>query len=359
MVSLLITGGAGFIGTNFVYYWRKKNPDHKIIVLDLLTYAGRFVNIQPLVLEGKVEFFKGDICDESLVADLFRRFDFKYVVHFAAESHVDRSIVSPNDFVRTNILGTLSLLNAARSARSKTSTLSKFHHVSTDEVYGSLELNAPPFTELHPYAPRSPYAASKAASDHLVRSYGHTYGLPISLSNCSNNYGAYQNPEKLVPLMLTNMLEGRRLPVYGDGRNIRDWLHVEDHCRALGSIIERGSVGETYNIGGNSEVANIDLVSLLCGIVDERFKNDMALCARFPDSPAARGGSVRELVDFVTDRPGHDRRYAINASKILSDLDFRPSVKMIEGLLKTVDWYIANEPWWRETKEMERLSKAT
>jgi dTDP-glucose 4,6-dehydratase len=347
MTAILVTGGAGFIGSNFVHHWHRAHPQDKVVVLDALTYAGNPENITALLKPGGVELVHGDICDTALLAGLFASHDFAQVVHFAAESHVDRSIVAPDAFIRTNVGGTLALLQAALAAFRKTGTLTRFHHVSTDEVYGSLEPDDPAFTEATPYAPRSPYAASKAASDHLVNAYGHTYGLPITISNCSNNYGPYHFPEKLIPLMIVNLLEGRPLPVYGDGRNVRDWLYVEDHCAAIAAILERGRTGETYNVGGNSEVDNIDLVHSLCDIFDARFAADPVTRARFPNSPAARGSKSRDLITFVKDRPGHDRRYAVNAGKIAAELGVYPTVGLKEGLARMIDWYLANEDWWR------------
>lgn len=343
----LVTGGAGFIGSNFVHYWHRVHPQDKMVVLDALTYAGNLENIAPLLKSGPIEFVRGDICDAKLLASLFATHDFSRVVHFAAESHVDRSILAPHTFVRTNVNGTLSLLQAALTAFRETSTLERFHHVSTDEVYGSLEADAPAFTEATPYTPRSPYAASKAASDHLVRAYGHTYGLPITISNCSNNYGPYHFPEKLIPLTIINLLEGRKLPVYGDGMHVRDWLYVEDHCAAIAAILERGRLGESYNIGGKSEVANIELVNRLCGVVDHSFRSDPALRARFPNCPAANQTRCDTLITFVKDRPGHDRRYAIDCTKLDAELGVSAAVSLNVGLKNTVDWFLRNESWWR------------
>jgi dTDP-glucose 4,6-dehydratase len=347
MSSILVTGGAGFIGTNFVYHWHKTHSEDQIVVLDALTYAGNPANLAPLAEDAAVEFVKGDICNETLVADLFAKHDFTRVAHFAAESHVDRSIAAPDVFIRTNITGTLALLKASLAAHQKTGTLKRFHHISTDEVYGSLQLDDPHFIETTPYAPRSPYAASKAASDHLVRAYANTYGLPVTISNCSNNYGPYHFPEKLIPLMITNAIDGRPLPIYGDGKNVRDWLHVSDHCTAITAILERGCNGETYNIGGENEITNIDLIYKLCGLIDARFADDSALAQRFAAAPAARGETTRSLITYVKDRPGHDRRYAIDAGKIARELGFRPQVSFETGLAATLDWYLAHESWWR------------
>jgi dTDP-glucose 4,6-dehydratase len=290
----------------------------------------------------------GDVCDSALLEKLFRQHRFDTVVHFAAESHVDRSIVSSEPFVRTNVLGPQALLDAALAAWKPDFAGKRFHHISTDEVYGSLESDDPAFTETTPYDPRSPYAASKAASDFLVRAYVHTHGLPATITNCSNNYGPYQFPEKLIPLMIINMLGGKRLPVYGDGKNVRDWLYVEDHCAAVKRVIERGRVGETYNVGGGAEMANIDLVTSLCGAMDVRFASDPMLAASFADCPAARKASCRELIQFVTDRPGHDRRYAICADKLCGELGYRAETSFAAGIERTLAWYLANETWWRD-----------
>jgi dTDP-glucose 4,6-dehydratase len=345
--TLLVTGGAGFIGTNFVLHWRALRPLDRIVVLDALTYAGNRSNLEALEDDERFKFIHGDICDTTLVRDLFSRFSFNRVVHFAAESHVDRSIVSSEAFIKTNVQGTHVLLDAALAAWKSGSGERRFHHISTDEVYGSLGSDDAPFTEASRYDPKSPYAASKAASDFLVRSYAHTYGLPAIITNCSNNYGPYQFPEKLVPLMILNSLTGKPLPIYGDGLNVRDWLHVEDHCAALAAVLDRGRFGETYNIGGGQEVPNIQLVEMLCDEIDRHFAADKKLAARFPDCPAAGNASCRELMTFVKDRPGHDRRYAICADKLSDELGFRAQTKLADGLAKTVDWYLANERWWR------------
>lgn len=348
--SLLITGGAGFIGANFTHHWRRRYPGSGIVVLDALTYAGNVASLAALIGQPRFDFVEGDIADTPLVEDLLRRHRVDAIVHFAAESHVDRSISGPDAFVQTNIIGSHSLLKAARRVWIDEKLMPgpvRFLHVSTDEVYGSLGPNDPPFHEDTAYAPNSPYSATKAASDHLVRAYHHTYGLPTVTTNCSNNYGPYQYPEKLLPLMIINCLEGRPLPVYGDGANVRDWLYVEDHCRGIEAALTGGTNGGTYNIGGNNEQRNIDLVEFLCAAVDRRFAADSVLRERFPDAPAAQGRSSRELITFVTDRPGHDRRYAIDASRISSELDFAPVETMETGLARTLDWYLANESWWR------------
>jgi dTDP-glucose 4,6-dehydratase len=347
MSTLLITGGAGFIGANFVLHWRRLHPNDRIVVLDELTYAGNRSSLDAMRGDDQFEFVHGDICDAALVQNLFRHHDFHIVVHFAAESHVDRSIVSSDAFVRTNVVGTHVLLESALGAWKSSIDGRRFHHVSTDEVFGSLGPHEPPFTETSRYDPKSPYAASKAASDFLVRSYAHTHGLPVTITNCSNNYGPYQFPEKLIPLMIVNAIAGEKLPIYGDGLNIRDWLYVEDHCAGIALVLQRGRLGDTYNVGGGGEMANIDLVQLLCDEIDRRFAGDKTIAARFPRCPAANGGSTRELMTFVKDRPGHDRRYAIRADKLARELGFRAETSFVDGLGRTVDWYLGNEHWWR------------
>jgi dTDP-glucose 4,6-dehydratase len=353
MRRLLVTGGAGFIGANFVRYWLTSHPGDRIVVLDALTYAGNLASLEPVQDRAELTFVRGDIRTRGLAEGLLRKHGIDTVVHFAAESHVDRSIVGPDAFVETNVTGTHELLKAARKVwldERPDAAERRFHHISTDEVYGSLSAHEPPFTETSPYAPNSPYAASKAAADHLVRAYHHTYGLPVSTSNCSNNYGPYHFPEKLIPLMLVNLLDGKPLPVYGDGLNVRDWLYVEDHCRAIDRVIEAGRTGETYNVGGRNEWKNIDIVRLLCQLIDEAFRADSSLASRFPRAPAARGAS-EELISFVKDRPGHDRRYAIDATKIERDLGFCPKETFETGIRKTLHWYLANEPWWRSVMD--------
>jgi dTDP-glucose 4,6-dehydratase len=347
MTNVLITGGAGFIGTNFVLEWRRSHPDDQIVVLDALTYAGNRSNLDALAGDQSFHFVHGDICDAGLVKGLFDRYDFQRVVHFAAESHVDRSIVSSEAFVRTNVLGTHALLDAALTAWRPSMAGRRFHHISTDEVYGSLGPADAPFTETTRYDPKSPYAASKAASDFLARSYAHTYGLPVTISNCSNNYGPYQFPEKLVPLVILNALMGKPLPIYGDGMNVRDWLHVEDHCAAIALVVEKGRDGETYNIGGGQELPNIELVRMLCDQIDARIAASPDLAARFKDCPASSGRHCRDLMTFVKDRPGHDRRYAICADKLFDELGFRARISLADGMARTVDWYIVNEAWWQ------------
>jgi dTDP-glucose 4,6-dehydratase len=350
MRSLLVTGGAGFIGGNFVHYWLDRHPDDRIVVLDALTYAGNLATIEVLEATGRMAFVHGDIADRDLVSRALTDHAADIIVHFAAESHVDRSIAEPGAFVRTNVVGTQVLLDAARDAwRSATGWRPgvRFHHVSTDEVYGSLGPGDPPFTEQTPYSPNSPYAASKAGSDHLVRAYHHTYGLPASISNCSNNYGPYQFPEKLIPLMIVNALRGKPLPVYGDGRQVRDWLFVEDHCAAIERILESDVAGCTFNVGGRAEHENIEIVRLVCASIDARLGGDESLRARFPECPASAGRSSAELISHVRDRPGHDRRYAIDPSAIADRLGFEPRHTLETGLARTVDWYLENEAWWR------------
>ena len=347
MKKLLVTGAAGFIGSNFVYHWSANNPEDCIVALDALTYAGNSNNLTALMDKDQFRFVKGNICDLALVESLLAEHDIDTLVHFAAESHVDRSISGPDAFIQTNVVGTHTLLKAAKRhwVDGPRNGSGLFHHVSTDEVYGSLSANDPAFTEKIPYAPNSPYAASKAASDLLVRAYHHTYGLNVTTSNCSNNYGPYQFPEKLIPLCLLNILKGNPLPVYGDGKQIRDWLYVDDHNRGIELVIKNGIHGETYNIGGDNEWTNIDVINLLCDIVDTRFAEDTKLGDRYPNSPCASKGSAKALVTFVEDRPGHDRRYAVNASKISEGLGYAPQENFVNGLNKTVDWYLDNETW--------------
>jgi dTDP-glucose 4,6-dehydratase len=345
---LLITGGAGFIGANFVRYWLDRHPEDRVVVLDALTYAGNRASLAAVEGNPRLRFVHGDIRDAEAVERLLRQERIDTLVHFAAESHVDRSIHGPDAFIDTNVNGTHALLKAARAVwLAGDGRPHRFHHVSTDEVYGTLGPQDPPFTERTPYAPNSPYAASKAASDHLVRAYHHTYGLQVTTSNCSNNYGPFQFPEKLIPLALIRILEGREIPVYGDGGQVRDWLYVEDHCRGIEAVLDAGAVGETYNIGGRNEIRNLDLVRSLCRLLDARMAADSGLRARFPACPAARGGQSESLIRFVADRPGHDRRYAIDAGRIERELGFVPVERFETGIRKTVDWYLANEPWWR------------
>jgi len=322
-MKMLITGGCGFIGSNFILYMMKKHPDYNIVNLDKLTYAGNPDNLKSIEKNQNYRFVKGDICDAILVDKLVKESDI--IVHFAAESHVDRSIKDSSIFVKTNVLGTHVLLDAARRNGNK-----RFHHISTDEVFGSLKLNEKrKFNEKTPYDPRSPYSASKAASDHLVRSYFHTHNLPITVSNCSNNYGPYQYPEKLIPLFITNLIEGKKVPVYGKGLNVRDWLYVEDHCEAIDLIINEGKIGETYCIGGDCEKRNIDITKKILNYFD------------FDDS----------MIEYVEDRKGHDLRYAIDSTKIKKELGWKQKHNFKEGLKETVEWYKQNEKWWRKFKK--------
>lgn len=340
MRRLLVTGGAGFIGANFVHHWLHSHPDDRVLTLDALTYAGNRASLAPVEHYANFRFVHGDICNQALVEDLLKSEQIDTLVHFAAESHVDRSILGPDAFIETNVIGTHSLLKAAKrvwldDTHATAHKFHRFHHVSTDEVYGSLSPHDPPFKEITPYAPNSPYAASKAAADHLVRAYQHTYGLQVTTSNCSNNYGPYQFPEKLIPLMLINALQGKPLPVYGDGQNMRDWLYVEDHCRGIGLVLEKGRVGETYNLGGQCEKANLEVVQSLCTLLDEL-------------APDSRRAPHASLITYVADRPGHDRRYAIDATKAETELGYRARSGFEEGLRQTLIWYLSNERWWQE-----------
>jgi dTDP-glucose 4,6-dehydratase len=340
-----VTGGAGFIGGNFVHYWTERHPDDEVVVLDALTYAG---NRSTLAGADRTELVEGDIRDSELVEQLLRERGVTTIVHFAAESHVDRSITGPDAFIDTNILGTNTLLKAARAVWLAGDGVDhRFHHISTDEVFGSLGMDDPAFSETTPYAPNSPYSASKAASDHLVRAYHHTYGLEVTTSNCSNNYGPYQYPEKLIPLFLINALSGKPLPIYGDGMNVRDWLHVEDHCRGIEACLVRGRPGETYNIGGGAELPNMAVIDTICSEVDLAFEEVEGLADRYPDAPAARGDKSATLKTFVTDRAGHDRRYAIDETKARSELGYVPRRGFEEGLQQTLRWYLEREDWWR------------
>ena len=333
---LLITGGAGFIGSNFVHHWCHQYPQHRVIVLDALTYAGNRQTLADLEGKDNFRFVQGDICDRELIDSLLREEQIGMVAHFAAESHVDRSILGPGAFVQTNVVGTFTLLESFRQYWNEKGQpqSDRFLHVSTDEVYGSLEPDDPAFTEKTPYSPNSPYSASKAGSDHLARAYFHTYGMPTIITNCSNNYGPYHFPEKLIPLMCINILLGKPLPVYGDGQNVRDWLYVGDHCQALETVLQKGKAGETYNIGGNNEVKNLELVTLLCELMDE-------LAPDLPVKPAS------QLITFVKDRAGHDRRYAIDATKIRTELGWTPQETVEQGLRKTIQWYLENSDWWQ------------
>jgi dTDP-glucose 4,6-dehydratase len=347
---LLVTGGAGFIGGNFVHYWSTKHPADTLVVLDALTYAGNLATLHALIESRRIVFVHGDITDATVVDRVLHEHAIDTVVHFAAESHVDRSIADPTLFVRTNVLGTQVMLEACRRAWYERGTWRpgvRFHHVSTDEVYGSLEPDDPPFSETTPFAPNSPYAASKASSDHFVRAYVHTYGLTATVTNCSNNYGPFHFPEKLIPLAIVNALHGKRLPVYGDGQQIRDWLYVEDHCAAIDRILHGPYESNTFNVGGRAEHRNLSIVQQLCALINERFRADPSLALRFPACPPANGTDCASLITFVEDRRGHDRRYAIDPSRIASELGFEPRETLVTGLARTVDWFLVNEPWWR------------
>ena len=334
MKNMLVTGGAGFIGANFVRYVLKTDSQARVVNLDLLTYAGSIENLRDLPDTARHTFVQGDICDRELIEQLMKDHAIDTVIHFAAETHVDRSIVGPAAFIQTNVVGTFTLLEAARKLWLEEKNLPadrvRFHHISTDEVFGSLSPDEPAFSETTSYAPRSPYAASKAASDHLARAYSHTYGLPVTITNCSNNYGPYQFPEKFLPLMIANALEWKSLPVYGDGTQIRDWLHVEDHCEAIYRTLQDGRLGETYLIGGDNQTQNIDLLHALCEIMDE--------IRPMPESYST-------LIQFVPDRPGHDRRYAVDATKMRAELGWRPRHNLKDGLLETVRWYLDHPEW--------------
>jgi dTDP-glucose 4,6-dehydratase len=340
--NLLVTGGAGFIGSNFVHYMLRVEPGIKIVNLDALTYAGSLENLNDLAGNDRHTIVVGDIGDRPLVDNLLREHHIDAVVHFAAETHVDRSILGPAQFIQTNILGTFTLLEAVRTywleEKGIHGTVPRFHHVSTDEVYGSLGPGDPPFSETTPYAPNSPYAASKASSDHLVRAYFQTYGLPVTITNCSNNYGPYQFPEKLIPLVIMNAISGRSLPVYGDGKQIRDWLYVHDHCEAIWMVIKDGRPGETYNVGGDNQPTNLEVITSICAILDEIL----------PDSPYAPHA---QLISYVTDRPGHDRRYAMDITRIKSDLGWAPRRSLDSGLAETVRWYLTNTDWIENVHE--------
>lgn len=320
-MKILVTGGAGFIGSNFVHYILKKYPDYEVVNLDALTYAGNLENLKEAENNPNYKFVKGDICDKELVNDLVK--DVDAIVHFAAESHVDRSIMDPESFIKTNVLGTHNLLEATRNNGNK-----RFHHISTDEVFGHLGSDDPAFNENTPYHPRSPYSASKAASDHLVNAYFNTYGLPVTISNCSNNYGPFQFPEKLFPLFITNLIEDKKVPVYGDGMNVRDWLFVEDHCEAIDLILKKGKIGETYCVGGNAEKPNIEITKKIIELM----------------------GKDENSIEYVKDRPGHDRRYAIDFSKIKNELGWEPKTSFEDGIKGTIEWYKNNKSWWKNIK---------
>ena len=345
----IVTGGSGFIGSNFIRFMLNEGYAEKIINLDKLTYAGNPKNLSDFQQDERYVFVQGDICNQDIVKELFLIHRPNVVVNFAAESHVDRSIDGPGDFIKTNISGTFTLLQESlryfQTLENENQELFRFHHVSTDEVFGSLNDNGF-FTEETPYDPSSPYSASKAASDHLVRAWQRTFGLPIIISNCSNNYGPYQFPEKLIPLMILNCLAEESLPVYGTGENVRDWLYVDDHCEAIHTIIENGKIGETYNVGGNNEIMNIDIVKTICNILDEI-------------KPSTHLKSYMELITFVTDRPGHDFRYAIDSSKLKNELNWQPKETFETGIKQTINWYLENQSWWQDiqnkTYQQERL----
>ena len=335
--NILVTGGAGFIGSNFVLYWLDQYQDSKVVVLDALTYAGNRANLAAVEDDAHFKFVHGNILDTALVEQIMQQESIDTIVHFAAESHVDRSIHGPDEFLKTNIEGTHSLLKAAKKLwLDEGAENHRFHHVSTDEVYGTLKADEPAFTEQHQYLPNSPYAASKASSDHIVRSYHHTYGLKTTISNCSNNYGPYQFPEKLIPLIIANCLDGKALPIYGDGKQIRDWLYVDDHNRGIDLIIRNGLIDNTYNIGGNNEWTNIDIVTLVCELMDEHH-------------PA--GAPHKNLITYVKDRAGHDRRYAIDATKIMKEMKYEPEETFETGIRKTIKWYLDNDGWWRSVMD--------
>jgi dTDP-glucose 4,6-dehydratase len=349
MKRMLITGGAGFIGANFVRYWKNQHPKDMLVVVDAMTYAGNRSNLLG-ILDDRCELIESNINDTQKMMQLLREYRLETIVHFAAETHVDRSIDGPDVFIEANILGTHSLLKAARQVwqlEGRALGDHRFHHISTDEVYGSLSLTDPAFTEATAYAPNSPYSSSKASSDFLVRAYHHTYGMNTSMTNCSNNYGPFHYPEKLIPRLLLNLLHGRELPVYGNGENIRDWLYVQDHARAIELVLNKGQTGQTYNVGGINEWKNIDIVRLMCQLVEDRFERDKNLHDCYPSCPAACGKPCESAISFVRDRPGHDFRYAIDSSKITKELGYQPETAFESGLGKTVDWYLENSDWWQ------------
>jgi dTDP-glucose 4,6-dehydratase len=342
MKNVLVTGGAGFIGSNFIHYLLRTEQDIKVINLDALTYAGNLDNLQDAAKDSRYVFAQGNICDAEFVERLLHEHQVDTIVHFAAETHVDRSILGPRQFIETNVIGTFTMLEAARKYWLEEKALPvedvRFHHVSTDEVFGSLAPGEPAWTEETPYAPNSPYAASKASSDHLVRAYGHTYKLPYSITNCSNNYGPYQFPEKLIPVIILNALGGKELPVYGDGQQIRDWLHVEDHCEAIHLVLTKGQTGSTYNIGGENQPANLTIVETICDILDEV-------------APDSQHKPHKNLIKSVKDRPGHDRRYDMDTHKISTELGWRPRHTLTQGLLDTVQWYLSHPEWVTTIRE--------
>jgi dTDP-glucose 4,6-dehydratase len=345
--NVLVTGGAGFIGSNFIHYLLREDPQVRVFNLDLLSYAGKLENLSDLFGSDRYAFVHGDICDRPLVDSLMRRYAIDTIVHFAAQTHVDRSIHDPGQFVQTNIVGTYALLETARKVwlvdKEVEGQTLRFHHVSTDEVFGSLAPQDPAWVESTPYDPRSPYSASKASSDHLARAYQHTYGMPVSITNCSNNYGPRQFPEKLIPLMILNALDGKKLPVYGDGQQVRDWLYVEDHCEAIWKVVTQGRVGETYNIGGGNQPPNLQIVQTICAIMDEL-------------RPNSAFKPHENLIKYVADRPGHDRRYAMDITKISTELGWTPKESLSSGMLKTVKWYLDHPEWIESVRKESDLS---
>ncbi len=352
--TLLVTGAAGFIGANFVHYWMENYPEDTVIGLDALTYAGNIANLDSVKDLANFTFEHCNILEQERIEAVLRVSKVDTLVHFAAESHVDRSITGPDAFLETNIMGTHSLLKAAKKVwmdEGLNPQDHRFHHVSTDEVYGTLGPNDPAFSENTPYAPNSPYSASKAASDHLVRSYHHTFGLQVSTSNCSNNYGPFHFPEKLIPLVITNILFDKALPIYGDGQQIRDWLYVQDHAYGIDLVLQKGEVGETYNIGGINEWANIDIVNLICQLMDESFQARSELQQLFPDAKAAIAQKSASLITYVKDRPGHDRRYAIDPKKANDVLGYQPKESFETGIRKTITWYLENQEWWSKVMD--------
>ena len=342
-MSIIVTGGAGFIGSNFILDWFD-NKSEEIINIDSLTYSGNIKNLEHIKNNKNLIFIKGDICNQELIKKTFDDYKPRAVINFAAESHVDRSISSPENFIKTNILGVYNLLEVSKeywkNLSSDKKNHFKFYHISTDEVYGELQINDPSFKEENPYAPNSPYSASKASSDHLVRAWNQTYGLPTLISNCSNNFGPYQYPEKLIPLCIVNSLQNKNIPVYGDGKQVRDWLYVKDHCSAIRAILDKGSSGETYNIGGSNEKTNLEVVYSICDILDNL-------------KPNLKGNSYRELITYVKDRPGHDKRYAINSEKISQEIGWTPKENFESGISKTVYWYLENTSWLKELMSEE------
>lgn len=346
--SILVTGGAGFIGSNFVHYWLNKYPNHKVVVIDSLTYAGNLPNLEGCEKNANYHFIEANICDYEVVSALLKEHEIVTIVNFAAESHVDRSISDPDAFIHTNIYGTYTLLKAAKNywLDGEESLAHRFHHISTDEVYGTLTATDNSFTEATAYAPNSPYSASKASADHLVRAYQHTYGLSTTVSNCSNNYGPFHFPEKLIPLVITNILFDKPLPIYGDGKQIRDWLYVNDHAIGIDLILHSGEEGHVYNIGGNNEWTNIDIVQVICATLNQRFKENKHLHDTFPTAKSAIHGTSETLITYVTDRLGHDRRYAVDASKINNELGYQPQQTFESGIEKTIEWYLNNQEWW-------------